>query len=772
MANPLWLEPKAVNIPAVLREFVGGHPLVARTLVRRGISTVDAARAFLDPADYTPASPDELPDLIHAAERLEAALQRGEQICVWGDFDVDGQTSTALLVAALRELGGVVSYHIPVRATESHGVTIPYLAKELDAGAQLLLTCDTGVAAHEAIAYAVERDVEVIVTDHHEVPPEGLPAAYAVVNPHRLPEAHPLATLPGVGVAYKLVEELYARAGRPAEVQQYLDLVALGIVADVATQRDDARYLLQLGLEALRNTQRVGLQALMRNAQVNPARLNAEDIGFGLGPRLNALGRLADANLSVEFFTTTDLAQARIIAAQLENLNNQRKSLGKDLLQGAEASLERDPALLEYAALVLANPHWHPGVIGITASRLVERYQRPVILIAAPEGELARGSARSVEGCHITDAIATQQHLLAGYGGHAMAAGLAIEPERIPEFRRGVALAVREQLGAEPPSSTLPLAGYLTLEELSLELVDDLARLAPFGAGNPPLTLATRNLKVLKHRTLGRDRAHLKVTVQDESGATQQVLWWWATEKDLPAGRFDLAYTVQDNFFRGQRSLQVMWQAARPVVQAAAAELAESAPRELEIVDYRQEPHPGTLLKPLLAADDVALWAEVAKGIPGQAREVLEPAVHLVIWTIPPGPAELQTALELVQPEKVTLFAQEPGLDRPRLLLTRLAGLVKYALQQKDGRLELAALAAATAQRESTVRQGIAWLAARGQLVVQEEEEGVLLIVTGEGEVGAELAQLTTQLEALLAETAAYRKHFRQGEARALLASE
>ena len=771
MTNLLWLEPKSVNVPPALREFVGGHPLVARTLVRRGISTVDAARAFLDPAAYLPASPDELPDLLRAVARLETAMQRGERICVWGDFDVDGQTSTALLVAALRELGGVVSYHIPVRATESHGITIPYLAKELDAGAQLLLTCDTGVAAHEAIAYAVERGVEVIVTDHHEIPPEGLPAAYAVVNPHRLPDAHPLATLPGVGVAYKLIEALYARAGRPAGASQYLDLVALGIVADVATQRDDARYLLQLGLEALRNTERVGLQSLMRNAQINPARLNAEDIGFGLGPRLNALGRLADANLSVEFFTTTDLVQARIIAAQLENLNNQRKSLGKDLLQGAEASLERDPSLLRYAALVLANPHWHPGVIGIAASRLVERYQRPVILISAPEGELARGSARSVEGCHITAAIATQQHLLAGYGGHAMAAGLAIEPERIPEFRRGVSLAVREQLGAEPPPATLPLAGYLTLEELSLELVDELERLAPFGAGNPSLTLATRNLKVLKHRTLGRDRAHLKVTVQDESGATQQVLWWWATEEELPAGRFDLAYTVQDNFFRGQRSLQVTWQAARPV-QTAVEVTAEPEPCELEIVDYRQEPHPGTLLKPLLAADDVALWVEAANGVPGQSREALGPAAHLVIWTIPPGPQELQTVLELVQPEKVTLLAHDPGLDGPRLFLTRLAGLVKHVLQQKDGRLELAALAAKTAQRESTVRQGIAWLAARGQLVVQGEEEGVLLIVAGEGEVGAELAQLTTQLEALLAETAAYRKHFRQGEARALLASE
>ncbi len=771
MTNLSWLEPKSVNIPAALQEFVGGHPLVARTLVRRGISTVEAARAFLDPAAYIPASPEELPDLLRAAERLEVALQRGERICVWGDFDVDGQTSTTLLVAALRELGGVVSYHIPVRATESHGLTIPYLARELDAGAQLLLTCDTGVAAHEAIAYAVERGVEVIVTDHHEIPPEGLPPAYAVVNPHRLPEAYPLATLPGVGVAYKLVEELSARAGRPAEAQQYLDLVALGIVADVATQRDDARYLLQLGLEALRNTQRVGLQVLMRNAQVNPARLNAEDIGFGLGPRLNALGRLDDANLSVEFFTTTDLAQARIIAAQLENLNNRRKSLGKELLRGAESLLEREPSLLKYAALVLANPHWHPGVIGIAASRLVERYQRPVILISAPEGELARGSARSVEGCHITAAIATQQHLLAGYGGHAMAAGLSIEPANISQFRRGVSLAVREQLGAEPPPATLPLAGYLTLEELSLELVDELERLAPFGAGNPLLTLATRDLKVLKYRTLGRDRAHLKVTVQDEGGATQQVLWWWATEADLPDGRFDLAYTVRDNFFRGQRSLQVMWQAARPV-QTAAAELAESAPRELEIVDYRQEPHPGTLLKPLLAAEDVALWAEAANGVPGQSRAALEPAAHLVIWTTPPGPEELQTALELVQPEKVTLFAQEPGLDRPRLFLTRLAGLVKHALQQKGGHLELAALAAATAQREATVRLGIAWLAARGQLMVQREEDGVLLIVAGEGEVSLELAQLTMQLEALLAETAAYRKHFRQGEARALLASE
>ncbi|MGD1992963.1 MAG: DHH family phosphoesterase, partial [Anaerolineae bacterium] len=320
MIERTWVEPPDVDVPPDLRAQVGGHPLVAETLVRRGIRDVARARTFLDPDQYSSASPFELPGLETAVERLERAIATGESICVWGDFDVDGQTATTLLVSTLDDLGARVRYHIPDRQKRSHGVHLPKLKSLIAEGVDLVLTCDTGITAHQAVAYAQERGVDVVVTDHHDLP-ETLPPARAVVDPKMLPQDHPLRELPGVGVAYELAQALYERAGRPEAVRQHLDLVALGIVADVATQTGDVRYLLQRGLEALRRTERLGLRALMEQAGIRRESVDEEDIGFGLAPRLNALGRLDDANVAVELLTTEDLARARVLASMLEGLN-------------------------------------------------------------------------------------------------------------------------------------------------------------------------------------------------------------------------------------------------------------------------------------------------------------------------------------------------------------------------------------------------------------------------------------------------------------------
>jgi single-stranded-DNA-specific exonuclease len=738
-------------------------------LVRRGITTVEAAQAFLDPEAYEPTPPEALPDLVEAAERIEVAIDRSERILVWGDFDVDGQTSTSLLVATLRDLGADVGYHIPVRATESHGIRVPYLATELDAGVDVVLTCDTGVSEHEALAYANAQGVDVVITDHHELPEGPLPEAVAVINPHRLPGEHPLATLPGVGVAYKLAEALYARAGRPGEVEAHLDLVALGIVADVATQKDETRYLLQRGMEALRRTSRVGLQVLMQQARIRPADLNTGHIGFGLGPRLNALGRLDDANVIVDFLTTDDLAQARIMATQLERLNNQRQRLCDAVEAGAEAQLARDPALLEHAALVLANANWHPGVIGIVASRLVERYNRPTVLFQAPEGGSARGSARSIEGCHIRDAIATQAHLLEGFGGHAGAAGLALPAENIEAFRRGLSRAVREQVGEQPPRPPLQIAGTVPLAALSLELVDDLERLAPFGEGNPLPVLASPDLAVERYTKIGRKKNHLKVQVADAEGNERPVLFWRAAPEDLPEGRFDLAVTARANTFRGERQLQLTWQGARLVVTP---EVAAPASERLEIIDYRREPHPKTLWQPLLDAAGVTVWAEANHRKLGVTREALDAAEHLVIWTTPPGPEVLEAARAKVEPAKITLFAIDPGLDAAATFMPRFVGLIKYALNHRGGQIEMTALAAAMAHREVTVRTALAWLVAQGDVeVVRREAEGPVLR-RGHGEADlTRAADLSADLTALLMETAAYRKHVQHMDIGALFSS-
>ncbi len=456
-----WMEPPLESPPLPLQQLVGGHPLIAQVMARRGFHEPESARAFLDPGAYTPHSPFELPGMQPAVERLEQALRREETICVWGDFDVDGQTATTLLVSALRRFGGRVIYHIPLRLVESHGVNLEALRQVLQeegiSGSGVLLTCDTGISAHAALQYASERGLAVLVTDHHDLPPE-LPPALALVNPKFLPPGTRSPACPASAWLIKLVEALYIRAGRQQECAGFLDLVALGVVADLAVLSGETRYLLQRGLQVLRSTPRLGLQIMMELADLNPAGLSEEHIGYILAPRLNSLGRLADANPVVEFLTTSDETRARLLALEMESLNARRKLLTDQVFRAALSQVEQDPTLREAAALVLSHPAWPGGVIGIVASQLVERFGKPVILFSAPPGELARGSARSVEGVNITAAIAAQADLLAGFGGHPMAAGLAIAAERIPEFRRRLSRAILDAAGkscATPPCRSM-----------------------------------------------------------------------------------------------------------------------------------------------------------------------------------------------------------------------------------------------------------------------------------------------------------------------------
>ena len=527
------------------------------------MTTPAAAVAFLDPDAYLPTPPDALPGMARAVNRLWRAIRGGESICVWGDFDVDGQTATALLVGTLRDLGAHVSYHVPVRETASHGVDLPNLKQVIAGGARLILTCDTGVAAHEAASYARGQGVDMIITDHHELDAT-LPDATAIINPKLLDSrAHPLADLPGVGVAYKLAEALYERARRPKDAARHLDLVALGIVADLALQRGDTRYLLQRGLAALRRSERPGLVALMEKAELDPTWLSEEHIGFVLGPRLNAAGRLADANACVDLLTTDDIGRGRILAADLEALNARRKLLCNQVEQGAETQIARDPLLLEGGALVLANPAWPAGIIGIVASRLVERYGKPTILISSPPGEVARASARSVPGVNITAALSAHADLLVNFGGHPMAAGFGIDPERIPELRRALSRTVAAMLADAHVETGLRIDGILPLAELTPALADDLGRLAPFGPGNPPLTLAAERLRARSGKKVGRNDEHQLVIVTDEAGGERQVIWWDGGSEPLPEGLFDLAYVARNSTYRGTRELQVEWVDAR-----------------------------------------------------------------------------------------------------------------------------------------------------------------------------------------------------------------
>ncbi len=757
-----WIDPPDGSPPQTMIDQAEGSALLAQALLRRGIATPELAKAFLDPLYYRPAAPTDLPDLDKGVERIRRAIQAQELIGVWGDFDVDGQTSTTLLVSVLRGLGARVCFHIPIRSKELHGITVPYLKDFLDTGVQVLLSCDTGVSAQPAVEYANNRGVEVVITDHHTLPDQ-LPPAYAIVNPQRLPEGHPLRTIPGAGTAYVFAEELCRRMDRPELAAAQLDLVALGTVADVATLSGDARYHVQLGLQRLRKAERLGLQKIYARAELDPSNMTEEQIGFMIGPRLNALGRLDDANPIVEFFTTSDSQKAEIFAAQLEGLNAHRRVLTDQIFKGALARLESEPGLLEQPVLVLDHPEWAAGVIGIVASRLVELYQRPVILLNSAPGGPVHGSARSIPGVNITQAIASAASLLNGYGGHPMAAGLSLQPEKLPAFRRQVCADVQRQMGATAPVNEIGIDAYLGFDQIGIDLVANIERLSPFGQGNPVVLLATRNLKVVDATRLGKNDDHLSVIVEDPAGNTRRVVWWNSSRDLLPEGPFDLAYTVRANNYRGQNEVQLEWHNAR-LLHPTQTNLATPLLTLNNVLDLRAEIDPQRVLALAGREESRCVWAEGVQRLdfPSATRQSLRPADNLVIWNPPPDQRLILNALRAVAPQRIILGCFALDKDQPRAFLEQLMGMVRFALRTQQGLVSLAGLAGALGQRETTIETGLGWVIARGYIRQVERDGGQFSLAEGGVPDKATLERLSTQLADELRETASFRAFYRR----------
>lgn len=743
-----WLNPQPVDIPASFQG-LGLPPLIAQTLLRRGISRPEDAEAFLHP-EKNPSS--QFPDIQKAVDLLNLAIHSREKICVWGDFDVDGQTSTALLVQTLQALGANVMYYVPIRGKESHGIHIESLKPIIDNGAKLLLTCDTGITAHEAIDYANSHGVNVIVTDHHDLG-ETLPNAKVIINPKLLPEDHPLRNLAGVGVAYKLAEALLNAEGGMQKAE-LLDLVALGLIADVALLINETRSLAKQGIEQLRNTNRIGLRVMAELAGATFDSLTEETIGFTFAPRLNALGRLGDANPAVELLITNNSSRARVLAAQIEGLNAQRRMLTKQVTDAAEAQLKENPDLLNQPVIILSHPNWPGGMVGIVANRLVDRYHKPAILFNESDDGILRGSARSIEGLHVTEAITTQKDLLLGFGGHPMAAGMSLKKEDLPAFRKGLGKAIEKQLGdAVFEEATLQIDAWLGLSDLNLDLADSLELLAPFGAGNPELTLATRNVTLKSIKEIGKTKEHLRVNVEDEHGGIGSFLWWGGAGEELPTteGKFDVAYTLRGTCFRGQKQVTLQFKEFR-VTEEKPVEIRESG---IEIRDMRLNI---SIFERLNV--ETLVWAEGADKAKGRSRFELQPAEELAIYTTPPSPADLRNVLGIVRPKVAHLFAVPPAEEMPEDFLNRLAGLCKFALNKKNGKTTVQELAAAMAAREIAVEIGLDWLAAGGQLTVTIEDGEVLLSKEVQAKNPYLQAELFIALRGVLNETSAYRKYF------------
>ncbi|HJR81754.1 MAG TPA: single-stranded-DNA-specific exonuclease RecJ [Anaerolineales bacterium] len=532
-------------------------PILKQIVFNRGLGTDAEARAFLKAEPNSNTDPFQLIGMTAAVDRIRYALDHHEPIAIYGDYDVDGVTATALLVHALEVFGGDVRGYIPNRFDEGYGLNTDALDSLKADGIKLVITVDCGIRSPNEAQHARTIGLDLIISDHHHPDGENIPPALAVINPKQHGDPYPDKDLAGVGLAYKIAEALVSAQqwANGFQLSDLLDLVALGTVADLAPLVGENRVLVRRGLRQIRETKRQGLFSLANIAEMNINKVTAGNIGFILGPRLNASGRLESALASFELLTTTDFMRAGQLAQQLDVQNRQRQALTRSMQEQADliAKSEDPEAFLLFAA----HEEFNPGVVGLAASRLTEVYYRPAI-VAAKSAEETRGSCRSIPEFHITDALDQCKDLLVRHGGHAAAAGFTVKNENLPELVTRLKAIAKEQLGAKDLRQTLSADMEVSLSELNFEVLKHLQYLEPTGYGNPDAVFVSRDVKVRSFRTVGAEGRHLKLTLEDDTETTFDCIGFRMghLKTTLPA-RVDVMYRLEANEYNGRTSLQL-----------------------------------------------------------------------------------------------------------------------------------------------------------------------------------------------------------------------
>jgi single-stranded-DNA-specific exonuclease len=532
-------------------------PIMRQILFNRGYTNEETAQSYLNAkANFDP-SPFQMIGVAATVERLHSALEKKEQIVIYGDYDVDGVTATALLVQAIRALGGIVSGRIPNRFDEGYGLNNEALSMLRKEGVTLVISVDCGIRSHDEATHARDIGIDLVITDHHKPAVGDLPVAYAIINPKQAGDQYPDKDLAGVGVAYKVVQALFETNKEGAvdlDTDDLLDLVALGTVADLAPLIGENRILVRKGLQKIQGTKRQGLISLAAVADLPLSRVTATSIGFTLGPRLNAAGRLESALAAYELLTTADAKIAGFLAQQLNVQNRHRQEITRKIQSSAEAMALADDAA---ADLIFAtHPDFNAGVVGLAAARLVETFYRPAV-VGQISTETTRCSCRSIPEFHITDALDQCRDLLIRYGGHAAAAGFTVRNENIEKLKAKLKSLAEEQLKEKDLRQTLTADADIPLSDLKPELLKQLDYLQPTGYGNPEAVFVSRNVRVTSSRTVGEESKHLKLVVTDGHVSFDAIGFRLGHLQSTLPQQVDVVYTFECNEFNGRTSLQI-----------------------------------------------------------------------------------------------------------------------------------------------------------------------------------------------------------------------
>ncbi len=553
------------KLAAMRRELNDLPEALARALMLRGVETFDQARLFFRASREHLLDPSTMKDMDAGAKRLARAIEEGERVLVYGDYDVDGTTATALMVSFLRSQGIETKYFIPDRFKDGYGLKRVGIDCAEEFGATVIVALDCGITAIDEALYARSKGIDLIICDHHK-PKESLPEALAVIDPKRADCGYPFKELSGCGLAFKLAAATLAEiGGDPGEACQYLDLVAISTASDIVPILDENRVLMREGLEIIAQSPRRAIASLADVANLDLKTCSTSEIVFTIGPRINAAGRLGHASLAVDLLLSEDDEQAARLARDLDAMNTQRRSLDRETLKSALAQADRHVTSGLRHSVVLHDPDWHLGVIGIVASRIVERYYRPAVLLSTSEGE-AKGSARSIAGLNVYDALNACSDLLTQFGGHDFAAGLSMPEENVPEFRRRFDEVVRESVDPDNLVPAIEVDASLDLSEIGPRFWAVLKQFAPFGPHNPQPVFHAERLHIKgRPRALGRDNKHLKFTACDSDGESGVDVIAFnmgdrlpMVEQSIQSGTpLEALFSIEENHWNGRTTLQL-----------------------------------------------------------------------------------------------------------------------------------------------------------------------------------------------------------------------
>jgi single-stranded-DNA-specific exonuclease len=534
------------------------NPIIVRILASRNIDTPAKIERFLNSSLNDLCDPYLLSQTDIAVERIIRALRENEKMMIFGDYDVDGITATALMFLVLNKLGGDVSYYLPNRLLEGYGLSEDGILEAQNRGVKLIITVDCGITAYDEINFAKQKGIDCIITDHHEPGDKHLDAV-AVINPKQNGGGGPGSELSGVGVAFKLAQALYQKLEQDhTELEDHLDLVALGTAADIVPLIDENRILTKFGMKQITKTTKSGLKSLIFVSGIMGKEINTGQVMFLLAPRINAVGRLGDAEKAIRLLTTKDESLAAELARFLDAENRKRKNIDEGTLEQALEMIDREVNLEEDKVIILSSVNWHPGVIGIVASRIVERYHRPTVMISIDKDE-GKGSARSIASFHLYDALKECEDLLLKYGGHKYAAGLSILPEKIPQFKQKLKEVAYRKLKAEDLIPGLCIDAEIELEQIDDGLADLLEKFAPFGPQNTRPIFLTRNLEIIgQPYVVGNNHLKLKV---GKGGVVFDAIGFgfgdWIKPLSMTKIGMDLVYVIEKVEWNGESKTQL-----------------------------------------------------------------------------------------------------------------------------------------------------------------------------------------------------------------------